>query len=254
MTAASNIPGKIPTPFAQSAAGSLVNTIPSSTGTATGLASWEYGFQQINMTPISAGGIAPFGEDVNGIFQLTSSWDQWFSMGGPVPFDGTFQTTIGGYPKGALLATSTPGTYVTSLIDNNVQATSVGTAWLTCHLIPAIPAPQTAQSAHGVSVGPSYSGSLALTAVAPCAGYFSTQGNINLNGSVGAGGAIEITLINSLTGTLASESTTLPMVISGIVSATAGQSCAVTFQVSSSGTGWTALDASYYLSLAFSPS
>jgi hypothetical protein len=46
------------------------NTLPETTGATTGEFSQQYGFQQINSTPLTAGGKAPDRKDINGVFNL----------------------------------------------------------------------------------------------------------------------------------------------------------------------------------------
>ena len=68
---ASQVPSKIPVPFAELS--TLVTDIPL-TPTGAGRASWQQGFTQVNMTLIAAGGIPPFGFDMNGVLQAVSAW------------------------------------------------------------------------------------------------------------------------------------------------------------------------------------
>ena len=55
----SNIPSKIPLPFAYSASGSYINTIPTASqiGIVNGKASLTDGFPPLTFSPISAGGV-----------------------------------------------------------------------------------------------------------------------------------------------------------------------------------------------------
>ena len=57
---------------------------------------------------------------------------QWQSAGGPINYDGTFQTSIAGYPAGAVLEDSgTPGQFYVSTGDNNTTDPETGGAgWL----------------------------------------------------------------------------------------------------------------------------
>ncbi len=61
----------------------------------------------------------PFGQDFNGIFNQITLWSQWQNAGGLVPYDNTFAGQIGGYPKGALLASATAGKVWLNLADDN---------------------------------------------------------------------------------------------------------------------------------------
>lgn len=114
---ASAIPAKIQLPFA--ASGDKV-TIPvaSQIGVTDGRASFTTGFVPLNATPLSAGGVAPFETDFNGVlFQITSV-QQWQCAGGIFRYDVDFSTAIGGYPKYAILL-GTTGVEYFNLVDNN---------------------------------------------------------------------------------------------------------------------------------------
>ena len=83
-TSASQIPSKFGVPFAASATpGTTIRTIPLMTST-PGAASLTLGFPPITFTPIPSGGMAPDGRDFNGILNASTSWDQWFQLGGPI--------------------------------------------------------------------------------------------------------------------------------------------------------------------------
>jgi hypothetical protein len=129
MTAASGIPTKYQLFWAQNAGGSYVRMPPFASSPTPGYASFNDGFEPTNMT---LGGIPPYGQDMNGILRSLSQWAQWQQMGGAVPYDATFQTQIGGYPAGAVVAsTVTVGLTWTSTADNNVTNPDTGgTGWL----------------------------------------------------------------------------------------------------------------------------
>jgi len=127
-----NIPTKIPLPFANAAGGSYVNTIPvaSQIGITNGRASLADGFPPLTFTPISAGGVPPFGSDMNGILKEITAIQQWQEAGGFFPFDSNFATTIGGYPKGAILQSSTfNGLWVSTIENNSNNPDTTGTGW-----------------------------------------------------------------------------------------------------------------------------
>jgi hypothetical protein len=72
------------------------------------------------MTPIAAGGVPPFGQDMNGILKQITQGIQWEQAGGGYAFDAAFATSIGGYPKGAIVNSAIVlGKKWTSLVDNN---------------------------------------------------------------------------------------------------------------------------------------
>ncbi len=102
---ASDIPAKFNIPFADSAGGPYIRPVPeaSQIGIQNGAASLTDGFPPLCFTPVSSGGVPPFGEDFNGILNQITAWNQWQSAGGPVVFDGVFAAAIGGYPSGAIL-------------------------------------------------------------------------------------------------------------------------------------------------------
>lgn len=101
----SNRPASFPIPFGKNAAGPFIRSIPvnSQIGVQDGAASLNDGFVPDNFTQIAAGGVPPFGQDMNGILFQATSWDQWVEAGGPIIWDSTFATAIGGYPKGTKL-------------------------------------------------------------------------------------------------------------------------------------------------------
>jgi hypothetical protein len=130
----SDLPSKFRIPFANGAGGAYIRDIPlaSQIGVQDGAASLTDGFVPLNFTPIGAGGVPPFGADMNGILYQTTGWARWLAAGGSVVFDAAFSTAIGGYPKSALLASATiPGIFYVSTVDNNTTNPDAGGAnWL----------------------------------------------------------------------------------------------------------------------------
>ena len=123
---ASNIPTKFPIIFASSAAGGTIRTVPNTTST-PGAASFTNGFPELNFEPEGSGGIPPFGQDFNGLLKVYSAWLQWQQAGGPIPYDATFQSAVGGYPKGALVQSAvTFGVFWLCLVDNNATNPDTG--------------------------------------------------------------------------------------------------------------------------------
>jgi len=143
MTTAAGIPLRYQLYWAQNAGGAYVRTVPvaSQISITPGAASYNDGFVPLNMTPEAGGGIPPFGQDMNGVLRTLTQWTQWMQMGGPIPYDATFQTQIGGYPAGAIVSSAvTVGLLFISTVDNNVtdpDASGAGwTRWQTA-LVPA---------------------------------------------------------------------------------------------------------------------
>ena len=125
---ASDIPSKFPIAFAKNAATGFIRAIPQ-TSADPNAASLSLGFPPNNFVPAAGGGAAPNGQDFNGILNQVSAWCQWQAAGLFVPYDSTFQTSIGGYPNGAVVASVvTAGVYWRSTADNNVTNPDTGGA------------------------------------------------------------------------------------------------------------------------------
>ncbi|MGE8567483.1 MAG: gp53-like domain-containing protein [Achromobacter sp.] len=127
---ASNAPSKSAVPFAQSG---TKNTIPvaSQIGVTPGAASFTDGFPPLTMTPLSAGGVPPYGADFNGILNFLSAAARWAQAGAGYPYDAAFSTAIGGYPKGAMLKQASGNGYWLNLAENNTTNPDTGGAnWI----------------------------------------------------------------------------------------------------------------------------
>lgn len=94
-------------------------------------ASFTTGFPPDTFIAPEAGGAGPDGRDVNGVLQQLSAWIQWQAAGGPIVYDGTFQTAVGGYPQGAVVSSAAYlGVLWLSTADNNVtDPDSGGSGW-----------------------------------------------------------------------------------------------------------------------------
>ena len=128
-----NIPSKIPLPFANSASSTYKNTIPTASqiGVVNGKASLTDGFPPLTFQAISSGGVPPFGADFNGILYEITSITQWQQAGGLFVYDSSFSTTIGGYPKGSIVQSNTTNGLWLSRIENNTDnPDSGGTNWV----------------------------------------------------------------------------------------------------------------------------
>lgn len=120
-------PVQIAVPFATSG---LKNTIPATTNNVTGNAGYDAGFGAINMTPKTAGGIPPFGQDFNGIFFDLTTAIQFLEAGGSFPYNSTFSTAVGGYPLGAIVSrTDGSGLWRNTVANNTADPEGAGTGW-----------------------------------------------------------------------------------------------------------------------------
>lgn len=126
----SSIPAKFTIPWANSASATYTRAIPtpSQIGITAGAASFADGFPPLCF---QAGGW-PDGRDFNGILNQITQWAQWQSAGGPIAYDATFQTAIGGYPLGATIRSGTTfGFLWTSTVDGNTTNPDAGGAgWI----------------------------------------------------------------------------------------------------------------------------
>lgn len=84
-------------------------------------ASIQEGFPEVTMLPIRQGGVAPQGQDFNGMFNLLSGFYFFTQNGGKYTFNQDVSDAIGGYPQGAVLwySVGNAGYEVVSLINNN---------------------------------------------------------------------------------------------------------------------------------------
>lgn len=129
----SQIPAKFTIPFANGATGGFIRTIPAASqiGIAAGAASLTDGFPPITFAAIGSGGVPPSGQDFNGILNQITAWSRWQAAGALPQYDATFANAIGGYPYGALLASTTAGTIWINTADNNTSNPDAGgsTGW-----------------------------------------------------------------------------------------------------------------------------
>lgn len=116
---ASSIPARFTIPFANAAGPSFIRAIPTLSSATPGAASLTDGFPPLNFQPVASGGVPPFGQDFNGLMKQVTLWSQWQAAGNPVFYDAAFSTAIGGYPRGAVLASTTAGLQWLNLVDNN---------------------------------------------------------------------------------------------------------------------------------------
>jgi hypothetical protein len=127
----SNIPGKLPIPWGNSAGAGYIRPIPTASqiSVTPGAASLNDGFPPLNSIPVSAGGVPPFMQDFNGILNLVTAWLRWFQAGGPITYDANFASSIGGYPAGTIVqSTTVPNRLWFCLIDGNTSNPDTGGA------------------------------------------------------------------------------------------------------------------------------
>jgi len=158
----SQIPTKFNIPFGNNAAAPDIRPIPqaSQVGVQAGAASLTDGFPPACFTPVGAGGTPPFGSDFNGLFLQITSWDQWYSAGGPVLWDSAFSAAITGYPKGAVVqSVTTPRVFWYSTVENNTSNPDTGGAgWTNLNAVGGVltgtlPNPGMASGAAAANVG-----------------------------------------------------------------------------------------------------
>lgn len=103
-----NIPLRFAKVWGVDADGPYIRTVPvdSQIGTQDGAASFQTGFVPDNFTAVSAGGVPPFGQDFNGALNIITAWEQWVQAGGPIGFNSSFASDVGGYPKGSILSSN----------------------------------------------------------------------------------------------------------------------------------------------------
>ncbi|WP_210461666.1 hypothetical protein [Pantoea ananatis] len=114
-------PKLLPVPFAD---GGSKQTIPvaSQIGITAGRASYTDGFPPLTRTPLAAGGVPPFGTDINGVLNDITAAIRWKQSGAGYTFDSNFSTAISGYPKGAKLTNSTFDGFWLNTVDGNTTA------------------------------------------------------------------------------------------------------------------------------------
>ncbi|RYM55667.1 hypothetical protein [Serratia proteamaculans] len=126
----SSSPKKLPIPFADSGDKQVIPNV-SQIGIENGRASYPDGFPPLTRTPISAGGVPPYGTDMNGILYDITNSEKWAAAGGSYKYDSAFSSDIGGYPKGAVLIKSSLNGFWQSTSENNTTNPDTGGAgWI----------------------------------------------------------------------------------------------------------------------------
>ena len=116
--------------FASIAGGPYIqNPIPNTTAT-PGRASFEQGFPAVTMTAKVAGGIPPFGQDMNGILYMITNNLAGLNAGQVNVYDATFASDIGGYAKGAMLGMADgTGWWINLTAANTTDPDANGAGW-----------------------------------------------------------------------------------------------------------------------------
>ena len=124
---ASNIPGKVSVPFANSGTKNAI-PVPSQIGVTPGLASYTDGFPPLTFTPLASGGVPPFGADFNGFLNAITQAVRWACAGGQYPYDAAFSTAVSGYPLGAIVQRADGTGEWLNLTDGNTTNPEAGGA------------------------------------------------------------------------------------------------------------------------------
>jgi hypothetical protein len=118
-----SVPPKFPIPWANSAGNAYIRSIPqnSQIGVQNCAASLTDGFPPLTFQQASAGGCPPFGADMNGILKQLSQWSLWQAAGSPTLYDSSFQSSIAGYPAGAIISAAANGCFWLSTANGNTS-------------------------------------------------------------------------------------------------------------------------------------
>lgn len=105
---------------------------PSQTGVLVGAASFADGFPPATRTDPEYGGVAPYGQDFNGILYMLSQYAMLAQAGQIVPFNAAVATALGGYGVGCVLRSASVSTkFFFNLLDGNTNnPDSVTTGWM----------------------------------------------------------------------------------------------------------------------------
>lgn len=100
--------------------------------TTNGAASLDDGFVPLNMTNPVAGGVPPFGVDMNGILFLITSHIAALNAGQLYQFSATLAAAMGGYAKGAMLqqANNPNAFWINQTAGNSANPDTGGAGWL----------------------------------------------------------------------------------------------------------------------------
>lgn len=114
-----------------------IHTIPFDSQIATDprQTSFADGLTPATMLAIAAGGLAPYGQDFNGIFKELSAHIRFIGAGGQYRFNSTLATYLGGYDAGTVLQSDDGlNAYVSTINNNtgnfNTNPALIGTDWV----------------------------------------------------------------------------------------------------------------------------
>lgn len=143
-------PDKFPIPWANNAGVLYVRDVPaeSQIGTVDGAASLEDGWVPLNFVDRELGGIPPSGLDDNGVKRQITANLRWYSAGMVPKYDSVFSSSIGGYPKGAILQRSDEIGYWRSTVDDNLTDPDSGGAGWSPMTITSVNDPQYNNDSH----------------------------------------------------------------------------------------------------------
>lgn len=127
-------PPEITEPFGKNATNpaniTLPIPIPTQVGTDAGAASFDTGFPPATMIPIVAGGVPPYGQDMNGILYMITAHTAYLQAGQNYKFSASVSTAITGYAKGAVLAMADDtGLWISTAAANTANPDTAGTNW-----------------------------------------------------------------------------------------------------------------------------
>lgn len=125
-------PYEIVEPFGQNAAGptniTLPIPVPSQIGITPGAASFNDGFPPLTMEPIIAGGVPPYGQDMNGILYTITSHLAALNGGQLYDYSASWSAATGGYDLGAVLTMADDTGLWFNLVNNNTSNPDTGGA------------------------------------------------------------------------------------------------------------------------------
>jgi hypothetical protein len=124
-------PPIITQPFGLNAAAPFIqNPIPVST-VETDRASFNLGFPPRTMQEVVAGGVPPYGQDMNGILYMITAHIAAAQAGQPYLYSSTVSTAMGGYALGTVLGMADgTGLWISSVAANTTDPDAGGAGWL----------------------------------------------------------------------------------------------------------------------------